>query len=140
MLFSAIPGSKQYRLYKHSATFKTARLECNQFGGDLAIINSENVTDLIQQNFGGRSAGFTYIGMTRANRESWFHLDNTRVPLPDDGANSEYQNWGRGQPSNSNGNEECGSISQGGSWNDISCDTPLHFICERGKIINRYFV
>ena len=144
MLLSGIIGSKQYRLYENSANFEDARLECSQFGGDLAIIKSGNVNEVLRLLISNsmtlsrfRRARYTFIGMTRQNRGAWFYLDNTIVPLPNGGSNNGYHNWGEREPNNSGRNEECGSTSQFGFWNDISCRASLDFICEKGKIINR---
>ena len=106
----------------------------------MAIINNENVNDVLRQLLSLRTTTFAFIGMTRENRESWFYLDNTRVPLPNGGSINGFHNWGKGEPNNLGRNEECGSITTtNGRWNDIYCGTSLHFICEKGNIINRYF-
>jgi len=80
-----------------------------------------------------RRIKYTFIGMTGRNRFSWFYIDNTPVPLANDG-NPGYENWAGGEPNDFGRNEKCGCIRRvTGKWNDIRCEDRLHFICEKGK-------
>ena len=58
-----------------------------------------------------------------------FYTTNGRLPV--------FTNWGDGQPSNNNGNEDCGEIiayhydfHTGGIHNDLPCSYKRHFICQ----------
>ena len=56
-----------------------------------------------------------------------------------------YSNWGRNNPNDLSGNQNCGQIVKGsqrlgiynfrgyndGEWNDFKCDYSLGYICER---------
>ena len=43
-----------------------------------------------------------------------------------------YRDWGRGEPNNVRGDEDCGVVWEGtGKWNDIGCDYIGPAICKR---------
>lgn len=48
--------------------------------------------------------------------------------------------WGRDQPNNYNGEQNCVVLDGGRNWlwNDVGCNLDyLHFICEHGKLTKR---
>ena len=48
------------------------------------------------------------------------------------GSNSDYQNWGNGEPNNSGATEDCAVFGlHDATWNDAQCETPARFICEQ---------
>jgi hypothetical protein len=44
-----------------------------------------------------------------------------------------YTNWGKGEPNNYNGNEDCGVIHTRPvfTWNDVPCSHAYGYICEK---------
>ena len=93
-----------------------ARTTCQNLGGDLAIIRSQDennfVRDLItQQTVPDRGA---WLGLYRKADDMFYWIDDT--PLA-----GQYSAWASGEP-NSN-NEKCGHIYKAsGKWNDIPCN------------------
>lgn len=48
--------------------------------------------------------------------------------------------WGRDQPNNYNGEQNCVVLDGGRNWlwNDVGCNLDyLHFICQHGKLANQ---
>jgi hypothetical protein len=39
-------------------------------------------------------------------------------------------NWGSFEPNNEGGQEDCGLMSNNGSWLDGACDTMARYVCE----------
>lgn len=48
-----------------------------------------------------------------------------------DGDHVFYTNWASGQPNNQYKNQDCGVLTQRGSWEDAHCGIKLPFICEK---------
>jgi len=44
-----------------------------------------------------------------------------------------YTNWAPGQPTNYDGNEDCGMMYKTGGWNDEKCEISHQYICESQK-------
>jgi len=97
-------------------------------GGDLAIIRSadENnfIFDLLKKQKTFTSMG-AWLGFVRKADNKFYWIDDTPLARG-------YHVWGRAEPNNVNGNEECGNMfgtySGGpGKWNDQPCDMdPAH--------------
>ena len=136
------PGSlrsKTYRFYANFVQFEEAKRECIHFGGRLAIIKNQEVNEFLQRSISSaispiRRLICSFIGMTGQDTQNWVYLDgtNTRVPLKSD-ANGGFQRWGRTEPNDVFGNEDCGCIDRYGFWYDTNCFGRRPFICEKGK-------
>ena len=50
------------------------------------------------------------------------------------GASIEYSNWGKNEPNNENGNEECVELLHSTEWNDNKCENERSFICETAAL------
>ena len=121
-------GSSCYYV-KDTPTLKQsdARQHCQNLGGDLAIINSENQNDFIFSLIQSQNT-FTkwgaWIGIQRRKADGKFYwIDNT----PADGS---YSIWAGGEPNNAGGSENCvhmyGNHRLGKKWNDLSCELGSH--------------
>ena len=112
-----------------------ARQHCQNLGGDLAIIKSENQNDFIF-NLTRSQSTFTkwgaWIGMERKYDGKFYWIDNT----PAEGS---YAIWSGGEPNNFKGSENCvqmyGNTPLGKKWNDLFCevkfpDAPV-IVCQR---------
>ena len=103
-----------------------ARQHCQNLGGDLAIIKSENQNDFIfsliqsQKTFTKWGA---WIGIQRKADGKFYWIDNTPV----DGS---YSIWAGGEPNNAGGSENCvqiyGNHRFEKTWNDFSCELGSH--------------
>ena len=38
--------------------------------------------------------------------------------------------WGSFEPNDQNDDEDCGSLTTGGGWNDANCDDDMRYVCE----------
>lgn len=113
-------GEWNYYVDDTSTThWEDARTVCQKNGGDLAIIRSaaDNsfVTGLMklqktQREYGG------WIGLFRKDDTKFYWVDGT--PLQ-----GHYSAWNDGEPSNSNGEENCTHILPNGKWNDLHCES-----------------
>ena len=83
------------------------------------------------------TANLIYIDGTDAAEEGTFVSNATGDMLT-------YTNWRSGEPNNYQNNEDCVLYRKvHGTWNDISCSTPLQAICEspsKNSIPRRWLV
>uniref|UniRef100_A0AAG5D2I2 C-type lectin domain-containing protein n=1 Tax=Anopheles atroparvus TaxID=41427 RepID=A0AAG5D2I2_ANOAO len=116
-----------------SRTFLEAWRFCASFGLRLATVTSAEESRLLDQAVNGTGnvpAGSTWwIGGTNLGREGSFIWISTNLPV---GYKTGYFNFSPGQPDNYKGVENCLEIGRFGPtmWNDMPCDTKLHFVCE----------
>ena len=121
-----------------------ARRTCQMLGGDLAIIKSaaENnfIFTLLKKQKTITDWG-VWLGFVRKADNKFYWIDGT--PLA-----KGYTAWASRQPDNSGGNEKCGNMfgsahSNGGKWNDLTCDLdpPNHWkvtpviLCKKKQIM-----
>ena len=109
-----------------TATFSDARVICQNFGADLAIIKTpdENdfLFDLVKNYSAPRSA---WIGLRREFNTTFYWLDGT--PLE-----GNYQRWGDDEPNDAGGVEDCVEMStDNGTWNDLVCSSGLVALCQK---------
>ena len=74
----------------------------------------------------------TWIGLHRvsSNNSRWQWID---------GSLTVYLNFASNQPDNWDGTEDCVEMYPSGKWNDLNCNTPLHYSCEASPGRSRYF-
>ncbi|XP_056435270.1 C-type lectin domain family 17, member A-like [Gadus chalcogrammus] len=105
--------------YHHSdqkKSWNNGRNDCIKKGGDLVVIDSS------QEQY----EGDFWIGLTDLEQEgTWKWVDGAPLIL---------SNWEEKQPDNGNkiakyGEEDCAQ-NRRPTWNDVSCDTNLQWICE----------
>uniref|UniRef100_A0A8C7SIP8 C-type lectin domain-containing protein n=1 Tax=Oncorhynchus mykiss TaxID=8022 RepID=A0A8C7SIP8_ONCMY len=119
--------SSWYFLSTETKTWKESREDCLERGADLVIINSDK-----EQKFLFDLKRGVWIGLTDSvNEGTWKWVDGT--PLT-----TGY--WSPNQPDNGDGKpeygeEDCVHIheeqSPRTSWNDLSCDSKLNWVCEK---------
>ncbi|XP_055765955.1 C-type lectin domain family 4 member M-like [Salvelinus fontinalis] len=116
--------SSWYFLSTETKTWKESREACLERGADLVIINSRE-----EQTFLFNLKKRVWIGLTDSVKEgTWKWVDGT--PLT-----TGY--WYAKQPDNAGptGDEDCAEIHEDQSplksWNDMSCDSKLNWICEK---------
>jgi len=99
----------------------------------LASVTSDAIHQYVLEGMKKRGLDFVWLGGTDKIKEgTWSWTD---------GSPFEFTNWSRGEPNNwkiepNEPNEDCmhmdrlGLLGQDrGKWNDLRCDTELHFLC-----------
>ena len=76
-----------------------------------------------------RSVKVAWIGYSDKTTEGTWKWEDPNK----DGVAKNYNNWQAGQPDDQGGNEDCGSMSDAGVWNDFSCENKNAFFCEFSK-------
>ncbi|XP_038058458.1 perlucin-like protein [Patiria miniata] len=120
-------GSSCYFFNTHKTSWDCANTICKQVGGDLASIESaeENtfILDIINKE-GGCDNGMVWIGLNDKETEGTFIWTSSNKPIT-------FNGWNGGEP-NGSGNENCVEIKlSAGVWNDLSCNQPCCYICEK---------
>jgi hypothetical protein len=103
---------------------------CGPRGAALVCIASAAENDEVSALLGD---GEAWIGLNDGEREgewSWTQ-----------GCGSEYTNWAEGEPNDFCSGEDCAMVygSDGGLWNDQSCDYELRCVCEFGAAADEAF-
>ncbi|XP_070297327.1 C-type lectin domain family 4 member M-like [Salvelinus sp. IW2-2015] len=116
--------SSWYFLSTEKKTWEKSRQDCLERGADLVIINSDK-----EQTFLVNLKKRFWIGLTDSvNEGTWKWVDGTLLTT---------RYWYAKQPDNAgpNGDEDCAEIHEDQSplksWNDMSCDSKLNWICEK---------
>ncbi|KAJ7370303.1 hypothetical protein OS493_033098 [Desmophyllum pertusum] len=131
-----------YKLFTVPETWSNAQAKCRSVGAQLVKIESAVENDFLTRTFpkATGSLGVTYwIGLSDQVEEGkWTWTDESIL--------GNYTNWGRDNPNDLSGNQNCGHMVIGngfslgslyftgyndGEWNDLRCDYPLAFICEK---------
>jgi len=108
-------------------------------------IESAEENDFLVKTFLTASAGTYWIGLSDQEKEDeWIWTDGSLLV--------NYTNWGKNNPNNKNGNQNCAHIVKGtfkrtweyksvswsytkgynaGEWNDLECYAQLGYICEQ---------
>ncbi|XP_028418924.1 ladderlectin-like [Dendronephthya gigantea] len=106
-----------------TSSSSTARKNCTSQGGDLAVPTNAEENRFIFNEIKNQIARHPYIGLFRVNRENKFETV--------DGTKPSYKNWGRGEPNDRKGEEDCVALRiNDGKWNDVNCFSSRHFVCE----------
>ncbi|XP_069694989.1 hemolymph lipopolysaccharide-binding protein-like isoform X1 [Periplaneta americana] len=129
-------GIGYYKLHKDLKKWAEARQICQQEGGHLVIINSEEEDKVLQSMFAPVAeqlkTQWAFVGFHDLYTEGQY-LTIFDEPLKSTG----FYRWSSPvQPNNYNGNathpgEDCGSIHINGGLNDANCEAKIPFICEQ---------
>lgn len=117
-------GGSAYKIYKISADWNEAKLYCENMGGHLAAVTSEEEQEFIEQL--NESSARLWIGGYRDDDYNWFWV--TGEPW-------DYTNWAAGEPNNSRNvvsNENRAAVWPK-KWNDLNENNKYEqsgFICE----------
>ena len=126
-------NSHRYEFYSNTATWIQAVKLCEQKGGHLVTITSEEENNAILQLTEGYT-GSAWIGATDFNNNLKWCWVNTE-PFS-------YSNWNKNEPNNYLEKETCAEIMMSGDsvgkWNDMPMNsyTEKGFICEYDDIVN----
>jgi len=129
------PNRHCYMAFLAERTYFQAKRTCENLGGYLTTITSEDEMNFIWSSFG---ALFTetwhgpWIGFSDAENENdWVWVTGESGVI---GQDSVYANWYVGEPDDCCGGQDCANIAGGRwgyKWNDNKCSNLLPFICER---------
>ncbi|XP_006815865.2 macrophage mannose receptor 1-like [Saccoglossus kowalevskii] len=102
-------------------SFSDGQLECIRLGADLASIHHQQENDFV---FAYLNSMDVYLGLTRTGN-GWKWVDESVL---------QYTNWAVGEPSDSNGEEDCVvMLHNQGTWNDLVCSGYKGYVCKRPK-------
>ncbi|MEM9489538.1 MAG: C-type lectin domain-containing protein [Myxococcota bacterium] len=120
----AILAGRRYRLVLDGLGWHDARDVCAADGADLVAIADDYENELLRGLSAG-SASVVWIGYSDiAREETWVWVNGAEQMT--------YQPWSRGEPNNTNGNEDCAEmlVEHKGIWNDGVCTTVRDYACE----------
>ena len=109
-----------YLFQKSNSTWYESRKDCQQKGGYLVEIDSEEeedaIIDGISRQGWDRDLGF-WIGLTDIFHDGTWVWDHLGRPL-------NFSNWAPGEPNNLNGLQHCAALDlYVGGWTDVGCDS-----------------
>ncbi|KAK0146886.1 C-type lectin domain family 4 member M [Merluccius polli] len=117
-----------HRLYYISTAKKNwtaSRDDCLERDADLVVINSRE-----EQEFVSSLAGYQWfwIGLSDGDPEgTWKWVDGTNMT-------SSF--WGRGQPTDAGGGDDCVATSLGKDWHNGWCADQYRWICEKVLVLD----
>uniref|UniRef100_A0A8C6UL31 C-type lectin domain-containing protein n=1 Tax=Neogobius melanostomus TaxID=47308 RepID=A0A8C6UL31_9GOBI len=119
-------GTRCFKFFDSKLTWTNAEKSCQSHGANLASIHSieENkfIVDLIKKATGENRQ--TFIGGHDAVQDNLW--------MWSDGSVWDYANWGKGEPNNAAGKENCLEINFPETlWNDVPQTLTLNYICSK---------
>ncbi|EDV19226.1 uncharacterized protein TRIADDRAFT_33913 [Trichoplax adhaerens] len=118
--------NKCYRHFDQQLSWEAARTSCRQLNGDLIVITSGTVVNILQDTFVNITTSF-WIGLRDQNGAN--NLADYR--WTDGTSLTSYTNWASGQPSNTN--QRCVTADPQWSWFDESCTQLASYMCQKSK-------
>lgn len=131
----ASPNLHCYMAFTDTKTWFQAKRTCENEGGYLITITSEDEMNFVWKKFGSlytETWKGPWIGMSDAFEEGDWQWVNGESGVV--GQDMTYSNWYVGEPDDCCGGQDCASIAGGHwgyKWNDNKCHYLLPFICER---------
>jgi glucose/arabinose dehydrogenase len=116
-------NNSQYQLTSRATTWRKAQAEARRLGGNLVIISDAAEEKWLQQTF-GRNRQF-WTGLSDRRQEGNFLWATGQAP--------DYTNWAKGQPNESDANQEDFVVMNGGKkrrWDDRSSRSRFRGIIE----------
>ncbi|XP_065432166.1 C-type lectin domain family 10 member A-like isoform X4 [Chrysemys picta bellii] len=118
------PGWQQFQksCYFFSTSDKSwedAKQFCTDHGSHLVIVNTEEEQTFLSNQ--STNSHVYWLGLRDSMKKgAWRWVDGSLLSL---------SFWGPGEPNNAA--EECGTLHSDGKWNDSTCSSTEHWICER---------
>eukprot|EP00300_Choanocystis_sp_HF-7_P023710 c245_g1_i1.p1 GENE.c245_g1_i1~~c245_g1_i1.p1 ORF type:complete len:225 (-),score=30.91 c245_g1_i1:33-707(-) len=132
---NSAPNNHCYMAFLAEKTWFEARRACENLGGYLVTITSEDEMNFIWRKFGSLFPDTwkgPYIGFSDAFEEGDWRWVNGESGVV--GQDTVYTNWFVGEPDDCCGGQDCASIAGGKwgyHWTDNKCHSLLPYICER---------
>ena len=111
-----------------SRSWNQAEQQCQDIFGQLASVTSDTIHQYVLEGMKRRDLDFVWLGGTDKDKEGTWKWT--------DGSPFEFTGWRPKQPDNYKGREDCLHMyrlgkwtDNRGKWNDLRCDTKLHFLC-----------
>ncbi len=120
-VISSCNDGHRYELYDDILTWQEAKEKCEELGGHLVTITSEEEQSIVNElmSEGGR-VGYFIGGQLQNGEMAWIT-----------GERFDYTNWDPGEPNNYDGIENVCMMYKRGTWNDTNESDIKHgFICE----------
>ncbi|GFO00893.1 C-type lectin [Plakobranchus ocellatus] len=117
-----------YRFIPTTESQWLAQSECEDLGGSLASIRSEEESKAVKAYLDqfSKSAVWT-AGSDKDTEDDWYwQSDDEKVKIPDD-----LTDWGDSQPNNEGYGEDCMVMAPPEwKWNDVDCYEDHAYLCE----------
>ncbi|XP_047995246.1 hemolymph lipopolysaccharide-binding protein-like isoform X2 [Leguminivora glycinivorella] len=123
-----------YKFHTEPQTWPRAFSACSGEGGHLAIINSETEAQVLREIYAQHPPGslpgnfikhVVHIGHTDWEEHGmWMTIHGQTLKQ------AGYDKWSGGQPDNATA-QFCGAMFNNGQLDDVWCDRPCPFICEK---------
>ncbi|MBN3315864.1 LYAM1 protein, partial [Atractosteus spatula] len=122
--------SHQYKFLNQPLKWTEAQKICRQKYIDLASINGVEDVVMLLNAVDSNYTGEAFIGLYfKYNSWQWSLTDSEFYKVGE----TEFRQWGEGQPNNGGGNEYCVLMSSDGKWSDYPCSNLWYFMCYNGK-------
>lgn len=122
--YQYLPGYGLVKLYRTFKTWWAAKETCKADGARLAIPPDEQAVNGTSQMFTKENGlWWAWVGISDEVTEGVF--------VGVDGLPAPYLPWQPKQPSDHEGRENCVNTRKDGLYNDLNCDWPSPFFCER---------
>ncbi|KAH9644688.1 hypothetical protein HF086_011857 [Spodoptera exigua] len=118
-------------------TFSGAHFACSAEGGHLAIIKSDAEAAVLKKVFakypvakilGSFKKDVAFVGF-----HGWAESSDWRTIHGQTLQEAGYSKFASGEPSNSTTGEFCGGICRSALLNDLACEKPIAFICQKKR-------
>uniref|UniRef100_A0A2A4IYF0 C-type lectin domain-containing protein n=1 Tax=Heliothis virescens TaxID=7102 RepID=A0A2A4IYF0_HELVI len=124
-----------YKFHTVPRTFARAHFACSAEGGHLVIINSETEAQVLREIFAkyqsGTMPGLFWKNVAFIGFQDWGERGDWRTIHGETLSEAGYAKFSPGEPANATPGEFCGSIYRTALLNDLWCDKPAPFICEK---------
>nr|XP_021190892.2 macrophage mannose receptor 1 [Helicoverpa armigera] len=125
-----------YKFHTEARTFSNAYLACSAEGGYLTIINNDEEAQVIRELFSNYPATSMignfdkYVAFVGVNK--WGDDGEWRTIHGETLEAAGYATFAEGEPNNNPiGGDNCGSVYRNAELNDVNCEEPHAFICEK---------
>nr|QWY13114.1 IML17 [Mythimna separata] len=124
-----------YKFHTVAKNFTRAFFTCYAEGGYLAVINSDTEATVLRELFakypGGQMQGNFWKDVAFIGFHDWGERWDFRSIHGKTLKETGYGAFSGGEPNNFSPGEQCGAIYRSGKLDDLWCDRPAAFICEK---------
>nr|XP_034830465.1 uncharacterized protein LOC117987550 isoform X1 [Maniola hyperantus] len=125
----------RYKFHKTPRTWSRAYMACAAEGAHLAIINSDTEAQVIKEIFakhpGGSMRGFFWKDVAFVGFHDWGEHGEFLTIEGQTLEEAGYAQFSGGEPNNATTGEYCGAVYRNGKFDDLWCENPYAFICEK---------